>query len=56
MVKMLSAVAFLVLAFAGTAMACEAASTAMSTPTVTTAQGDGAAPQAPAQQTPPAGG
>ncbi|MGO8867267.1 MAG: hypothetical protein ACLQME_12260 [Alphaproteobacteria bacterium] len=56
MVKLFGTVALLVLAFAGTAMACGADKDAMSTPTVTTAQGNAPAPATPAPQTPNKGG
>jgi len=56
MMKLFGTVALLVLAFAGTAMACGADRDVMSTPTVTTAQGNGPAPVAPAPQTPNKGG
>ena len=54
--KSLAAAALLLLGFAGTALACESADTAMSsTPTVTTAQGGTATP-APAPEAPKSGG
>jgi len=44
MVKILGALAVFLLGFAGTAIACEGADSAMSTPTVTTAQSGTPAP------------
>lgn len=57
MAKVFAAVALMILGFAATALACEGADSAMSTPTVTTAQsGSSGATTTPAPETPSNGG
>jgi hypothetical protein len=55
MAKFFAAVALMILGYAGTALACEGADSAMSTPTVTTAQ-SGSSGTTPAPETPSNGG
>jgi hypothetical protein len=57
MAKVFAAVALMILGFAGTALACEGGDSAMSTPTVTTAQsGSSGTTTTPAPATPSNGG